>query len=66
VNGNAFYIGTRSDKVTNFTGVISEVIVYNKVLTSTERQFSEGYLAWKYNINNQLPNTHPYYNTRPL
>jgi hypothetical protein len=65
-NTNAFYIGTRFSKDISFTGVISEVIVYNKVLTSTERQFNEGYLAWKYNINNQLPNTHPYYNNKPL
>lgn len=66
VGSNFFHIGTRPGGETNFTGVISEVIVYNKVLTSRERQFNEGYLAWKYNINNQLQNTHPYYNTKPL
>jgi hypothetical protein len=66
VGSNFFHIGTRPGNLTNFTGVISEVIVYNKVLTATERQFNEGYLAWKYNINNQLPNTHPYYNNKPL
>jgi photosystem II stability/assembly factor-like uncharacterized protein len=57
------YIGTRGDKYTTFTGVISEVIVYNRVLTTVERQNVEGYLARKWNLIILLPTNHPYYNT---
>ena len=58
---SSIYVGTRADKATAFTGVISEVIVYNRILTTTERQNIEGYLAAKWNISSGLPITHPYY-----
>ena len=54
------YIGTRSDKATCFNGVISEVLVYNTMLSDTQRQKTEGYLAWKWNLTSNLPNSHPY------
>ena len=41
------YLGTRAGNTTQFTGVISEVIVYNSVLSDANRQSVEGYLAWK-------------------
>jgi hypothetical protein len=44
------YIGTRSSKNTAFDGLISEVIVYNRVLINNERQLVERYLATKWNI----------------
>lgn len=55
------YLGTRADKAVNFLGVVSEVIVYNRILTTTERQSIEGYLAAKWNISTNLPITHPYF-----
>jgi len=58
---NFIYIGTRADRGIKFDGYISEVLVYNKVLTTTERQNLEGYLAVKWNIQNLLPKNHPYY-----
>jgi len=33
---------------------------FNKSLTTTERQQVEGYLAWKWGLNGNLPSTHPY------
>lgn len=49
------------DNVTRgFTGYIYEVIVFSKVLSTTERQQIEGYLAWKWGTQTSLPSTHPY------
>lgn len=46
-------------------GTISEVLIYNSVLSSTDRQKVEGYLAWKWSIQSSLPTNHPYYNVSP-
>lgn len=46
-------------------GTISEVIIYNRVLSSTERQTVEGALAWKWGFQRQLPTNHPFYNSPP-
>jgi hypothetical protein len=43
-----------------FDGLISEIMVYNRVLTTAERQQVEGYLGRKYNI--PLVDTHPHRN----
>ena len=48
-----------------FYGFISEVIVYNIVLTTAQRQQVEGYLAWKWGLNTSLPTTHPYFSASP-
>lgn len=47
------------------TGNYHEVILYNAVLTTNQRQRVEGYLAWKWGLQNSLPATHPYYKFRP-
>jgi hypothetical protein len=60
-----FFIATRTDKAVTLTGVISEIIVYNSLLTITQRQYIEGYLAWKWGIQTSLPVNHPYYNSKP-
>ena len=44
-------------------GYMGEVIVYNSVLTTSERQQVEGYLAWKWGVEANLPLTHPYKNS---
>lgn len=43
-----------------FNGYISEVIVYTTALTTSQRQQVEGYLAWKWGLQANLPSTHPY------
>ena len=48
-----------------FTGDLHEIIVYNSTLTTFMRQVIEGYLAWKWYMNESLPITHPYYNVGP-
>lgn len=45
-------------------GYISEVLIYNTVLSTTNRQMVEGYLAWKWAIQNNLPSNHPYFATQ--
>ena len=47
------------------TGYISEVVVYNTCLSTTDRQKMEGYLSWKWGIQGNLPSTHPYYSASP-
>jgi hypothetical protein len=47
------------------TGYIGEMVFYSRVLTATERQAVEGYLAWKWGTTTTLPTAHPYKTTRP-
>ena len=47
------------------SGTISEIIIYNSALPSLQRQDVEGFLAWKWGINNSLPTTHPHYYQPP-
>lgn len=49
--GNLF-LGVRSDGTYYFNGDIAEVIIYNKVLTSQEREEVEGYLNTRYSVYN--------------
>jgi len=55
--------------VTNLCGntdcSINEIIVYNTSLTTLQRQQMEGYLAWKWGLQANLPASHPYYNGPP-
>jgi len=44
---------------------LAEVIVYNSVLTTPQVQLVEGYLAWKWGLNANLPPAHPYKNAPP-
>lgn len=62
---SGLYIGTRAEGGTNFRGVMSEVIVYNRVLSDTEREVVEGYLATKWNMRSNLVAYHPYKNVAP-
>ena len=66
VAGGYLYIG--KDYIGNqpgFNGKFMEILIYNKVLTSTEYQKIEGYLAWKWGIQILLPLNHPHYSVVP-
>lgn len=43
-----------------FPGNIGEVIVYSRALLTSETQQIEGYLAWKWGLQSNLPANHPY------
>ena len=47
------------------TSVISEIIHYSTELTTPQRQQVEGYLAWKWGLQTNLPTSHPYYSSAP-
>jgi hypothetical protein len=61
-NTSTFWIGAdgtgATERITLYYG---EMIFYNSVLTTTQRQQVEGYLAWKWGLQATLPTTHPYY-----
>jgi hypothetical protein len=48
-----------------WNGYIAEILIYNSVLTTTQRQQVEGYLASKWAIQSSLPVAHPYYSVAP-
>ena len=64
-SGGIMTIGTSSSGVNGsptqngFIGTISEVIFYNSVLGTTQRQQVEGYLAQKWGLTASLPLGHP-------
>jgi hypothetical protein len=67
ISNQEFRIGARVYVSTsnNLTGSIAEVLFYNSQLSTTNRQKVEGYLAWKWGIQNNLPTIHPYYDSAP-
>ena len=51
---------TAAISIVSGTPLVSEIIVYNRVVSSSERQKLEGYLAWKWGLQATLPYDHPY------
>jgi len=45
---------------------LGEIIMYATALTTLQRQYIEGYLAWKWGISGNLPTAHPYKSIAPL
>ena len=41
-------------------GFVSEVLIYSNAITDAQRQAVEGYLAWKWGLNGNLPTTHAF------
>lgn len=44
---------------------MAEILVFNASLTTFQRQQVEGYLAWKWNLQSNLPASHPFKNAPP-
>ena len=44
---------------------IYEMLLYNAYLNTTDRQKVEGYLAWKWGLQANLPGGHPYASAAP-
>ncbi len=57
VNGNTYRI--------LWGGGISEMLLFDGALTSSERELIEGHLAHKYGVEEYLPSAHPYKTTDP-
>jgi hypothetical protein len=47
------------------TGYIAEVCIFRTPLNNLNRQLIEGYLAWKWGLEANLPVSHPYKNSAP-
>jgi len=63
-NGNSFSPGTSTG---GYLGesitapyVLGEILVFDGLLTDSQRQQVEGYLAWKWGLQSSLPSTHAY------
>jgi hypothetical protein len=54
-----------SGKANGYDGYIAEFIIYKRALSLFERQRIEGYLAWKWGLQSNLPSNHPYKNNAP-
>lgn len=61
--GNVLNIGSDGTLCNNM--VLGEFLTFSSTLTTSERQQMEGYLAWKWGVNRQLPYSHPYWNNDP-
>lgn len=71
--GSATSISNSNIGTSLFNGTISEVLFYSTILTPAQVQQIEGYLAWKWQLQGNLPSSHPFTqanyffnNTRPL
>ena len=67
INLSGINIGEwRNDGARTCYGGISSLIIYNSVISTTDRQTLEGALAWKWWGNgNILDVTHPYHSKSP-
>jgi hypothetical protein len=52
--------------VQGWNGFVGEILVYNSSLTTAQRQQIEGYLAWKWGLQANLPADNPFKTYRPL
>ena len=59
INTGGYYGNEKSD------AQVAEVLIYNRQLTGDEYKGVEGYLAWKWGLQGNLPSNHPY-KTIPL
>jgi Glycine rich protein len=60
-----YYFGSANGDGSYLTIDVAEIIIYNKVMNTIERQQIEGYLAWKWGFQTSLPSGHPYANYQP-
>ena len=54
------YFGSANGDGGYMSADVGEILIYNTVLTTAQRQQVEGYLATKWGLQGSLPSTHPY------
>jgi hypothetical protein len=57
--------GTPPHPPLNLNGTIGEILFLFGTLTTIQRQEVEGYLAWKWGLQANLPASHPFAKVRP-
>lgn len=68
-NSSPIYLGQKDDSEDEgryHRGPISEVIVFDRALSNTEREYVEGYLAHKWQLVDKLSSTHSYKSYSPV
>ena len=64
-NASGFTLGASGGGAPDFVGDEVEILAYDSALdvapSEVNRQKVEGYLAWRWGLQAQLPTTHPYY-----
>lgn len=53
-------IGTNGNGNIPIAGNYCEVVIFNSLLSTENQQLMEGYLAWKWGLQANLPSNHPY------
>lgn len=61
----ALYIGISGSGTNWMLGLVGEIIVTHTALSAANREIIEGYLAWKWALEGNLPAGHTYKNTPP-
>ena len=61
----ALQLGASGNNMNLLTGYIAEVAMWNRILSTEDRQKGEGYLAHKYGLAGDLPAGHPYKSAPP-
>lgn len=64
-NSDVLDVGAAAVGGNPLTGDIAEVLVGGATLTTADRQRLEGYLCWKWGLEDNLPSDHPYKNFPP-
>ena len=62
----ALQIGACGNNIIPLVGYIAEVIILSSIASNNTRQILEGYLAWKWGLQDNLSQDHPYLNHPPF
>lgn len=62
---NTTVLSLGTDANSYMSSKVAELIIFSEQLTTADRQKVEGYLAWRYNLEAQLPQNHPYKSAPP-
>jgi len=55
-----FTLGVVGNSTIFVGGYMGEYLLFTSILTTSQRQQIEGYLAWKWKLQGNLPSTHPF------
>jgi len=62
---SVFHLLANSTGGQSWTGDLAEIVLVSDTVSDTDRQKLEGYLAWKWGLEGNLPGGHPYVSAPP-